>query len=66
MRYEPFTQPTANDMAEYIDMCKAIDIEPTRAGWIATLTQNMNNNDTNRTADACEVLWPGVWPGRLP
>jgi hypothetical protein len=64
--YDHYTEPTASDMAEYIAMCEAVDMEPTRAGWVATLTQNMTNNDTNRMAAACAELWPGAWPGRMP
>ncbi len=58
MPFKPYDKPlTVADRDRYIAYCKAIGKEPTLGRWAASLTQKMNNDNTNRLADDAAFLW---------
>lgn len=57
-RFAPYDEPiTEEDMKRYIRNCERIGRKPTFRGWVASETQDMNNNDTNRLHDDAAKLW---------
>jgi hypothetical protein len=61
MAFKPYITPlTVADRDAYIAHCKSIGKEATFGRWVASLTQAMNNDNTNRLRADASLLWEGT------